>query len=331
MVNVGRQDEVNDFSVVALRHEKKSHNVFETVGQDAIHQAERRPDLELVWPIVNGEIDDYSAAVVMLRGYSRKLHLGLRLTPVWAVVASPASRVEYINRTNYELVTESMSANVMLINDLLAVVISEGIDNTVPDAEPRFMFHMGAGYCIAGMLIAGRIKKNCFIRHAGFWLDICIQRYLYDVLGCVVRLDVCRAIKHDIGNLQDAYPLTRNRSVIDIEGQTHELELSSRDLLPVLSKALAPIVDELRWFLKILPVDQAIIVHQNGMLLSGGCAEMRGLPSWLSEQLNLPVQVAHNPSNAVIQGVAKLMTTPSYWSSLVRDYPKLTRSAQRRW
>jgi rod shape-determining protein MreB len=328
IVNVGRKEEIDDFSVVTLRRKKKGEEVLEAVGQEALDRAERRADLELIWPLSKGEIDDYHAAVVMLHGYCQKLHLGLRLGVPWVVIAKPAGKLEHIARANFDLATESLHANVVLMTDLFAVAINEGIDQSLSETEPRFMLHMGAGYGVAGMFVAGHFEKNCYIRQAGEWLDVNIQRHLYDALGCLVSLGTCRTIKHEIGDLQGDDSLTWNSAVADVEGHMHTLALSSADLRPVLSKAFAPIVEELRWFIKTLPADQVYAARQKGILLSGGCAEMRGLPSWLAQQLDWPVQVAHDPSRAVIQGVTKLMATPSRWSSVPQTLRKLTQSTK---
>jgi rod shape-determining protein MreB len=321
LVNVDRQEAIDDYSVIAVQVDKKGKYEPIGVGQEALRLSEDQASpLKLIWPVEGGAIKDHEATMLMLQGFSQRLRSGSRLSSAWVMAANPAQKADHVTRTIVDVIRESMIATVALIPDLMAVAVGQDSVFDMAGSRPCCVVHLGAGYGSAGVLADGHIKQRCQIGYAGAWLDICIQRSLFDKLGYVVPLDVCREAKHMLGALDvTGAPRQWQHRVTDTEGHVHEVGLTSEDIQPVLAKGLAPIVDELRWFIKLLPAEYASATREGGVMLSGGCAELRDMPFWLSGQLGVPVRVARDPSKAVIQGIAKFISDSAHWAALTKS------------
>jgi rod shape-determining protein MreB len=71
-----------------------------------------------------------------------------------------------------------------------------------------------------------------------------------------------------------------------------------------------------------MPAEYASAIREGGILLSGGCAELRDMSFWLAGQLNVPVRVARDPSKAVVQGIAKFIADSAHWAALTKGGKK---------
>ena len=52
----------------------------------------------------------------------------------------------------------------------------------------------------------------------------------------------------------------------------------------------------------------------NGIVLTGGAAQLSGLDKWLADVTGLPVRVADNPAHATIEGVNVVLGELDYLS-----------------
>ena len=70
---------------------------------------------------------------------------------------------------------------------------------------------------------------------------------------------------------------------------------------------LKQIADNLKSVLEMMPPDLASDIVENGIVLSGGGALIRGIDKYLSDIVKLPVYVADEPLLAVAKGTGKAL------------------------
>ncbi len=292
-----------DFSVVA--YETKT-GLAREVGRDALRLG-AEPGYTTIWPIDNGTVEAYRAAVDMLRIFHQKhARSRLRIRPD-VLVSTPKGATEVAKRAAHDVTLEAFGAQVMLIDELLASTLGAGV---TPDSDKRQMLlHMGAGHAAIGLFSDGGISRSCSLPVGGKRTDALIQRHLEDTDGIAVGLQVARDIKHAIGSLRDAPTGEWNGSVIDASFQAHELHLTGAEIQRIAATALAPVVDEFRRFLKGLPADEWPAGSSKDIRMCGGCALLPGIDEWLSVELGARVTILPNPEATVVHGLSLVLGT----------------------
>jgi len=89
-----------------------------------------------------------------------------------------------------------------------------------------------------------------------------------------------------------------------INGLLTTIEFTSEEVRDATKDSLKAILDAVRLVLELMPPDLAGDVVENGIVLTGGGALLRGLDKYISEAVKLPVFVAEEPLLAVVRGTA---------------------------
>ncbi len=269
------EDIFDDLNVVAIQHKGQYESIPTAIGAEALIKGEAE-NLEIVWPVENGVINDFEVAQFSLFLHRRKLFKQPWLFPSQIIATFPTGASEVEKRAVFDVVKRVFGDNIILIEDLLAVGLGLDLDKGEKLA-PKFLLQMGAGHTTMGVMANGGLVHSKHIPFAGGWLDTNIQRSLYDRHGFQIGLIDCQRIKHEIGTLTEKRNDEWRGTVRDTAGNSRYVDVSSSELTPALEKGLEFIVAELRWFLKSLPHDILSIGERGGILLSGGCGYLSGI------------------------------------------------------
>ena len=111
-------------------------------------------------------------------------------------------------------------------------------------------------------------------------------------------------LRIDIGS---AYPLEEElsdevRGVDAISGLPRKATITSEEVREALGGPLVQIVDAIKATLDDCTTDLAADLVDNGLVLAGGGALLRGLDRFLTEQTGLPTRVCAEPLTAVARG-----------------------------
>ncbi|EAI7000350.1 rod shape-determining protein, partial [Campylobacter jejuni] len=82
---------------------------------------------------------------------------------------------------------------------------------------------------------------------------------------------------------------------------------------------LKEIADALKMVLEMMPPDLASDIVENGVVLTGGGALIRGFDKYLSEIVRLPVYIADEPLLAVAKGTGKALEEISLLQQLTNE------------
>ena len=85
------------------------------------------------------------------------------------------------------------------------------------------------------------------------------------------------------------------------------IELNSEGVRQALKEPFKEIALAIRQVLEDMPPDLAGDIVDNGIVLTGGGALIRGLDVYLSNDVKLPVRVADEPLLAVAYGTSKVL------------------------
>jgi rod shape-determining protein MreB len=158
------------------------------------------------------------------------------------------------------------------------------------------------------------------VRVAGDAMDQAIVTYVKRRYNLSIGELTAENIKKEIGC---AIPMQRElemevRGLDQITGLPKSILISTNEVTQALQDSLATIVQAARTVLEKTPPEMASDVVDRGIILTGGGALLRGLDELISEQTNVPCQVADNPLDCVAIGAGAAL---EYLDVIKRSLP----------
>ncbi|WP_198926641.1 rod shape-determining protein, partial [Campylobacter pinnipediorum] len=144
---------------------------------------------------------------------------------------------------------------------------------------------------------------------AGDKMDASIVNYIKEKYNLLIGERTGEDIKISIGS---AVQLERELNIVvkgrdQMTGLLSRIELTSEDVREAMREPLKEIADALKTVLEMMPPDLAGDIVENGIVLTGGGALIRGLDRYLSDIVKLPVSIADEPLLAVAMGTGKAL------------------------
>jgi rod shape-determining protein MreB len=155
---------------------------------------------------------------------------------------------------------------------------------------------------LGGLVISKSIKV------AGDRLDRAIIDYVRQSSNLYIGERTAENVKIEIGTAtklkKDLIMKVKGR---DSSGLLSTIELDSEGVREALKEPLREIATAIKNVLEEMPPDLAGDIVDNGIILTGGGALIRGLDIYLADIVKLPVKVADEPLLAVAYGTSKVL------------------------
>jgi rod shape-determining protein MreB len=306
---------VDEPSVVALQ--KGTRKVLgrgTAVGKLAKQMLGKTPDsITAVRPMQDGVITDFELCEAMLRYFIqkavRKSH-GLRPR---VVIAVPGSITPVEKRAVFHSAERAGAGQVYLIAESKAAGIGAGLPISEPMAS--MVCDIGGGTTDVAIFSLADIVASRSIRIAGDEMDDAIIEYLKQHYSLRVGPQVAEQLKIELGS---AYPLDQEltgdvRGIDTISGVPRKAIVTSEEIRDALHEPLDAIRNCIKSVIEQCDPELVADLVDNGIVLTGGGALLRGLNLYLSEQLNVPVRVAHDPLTTVARGTAICLDHLAQW------------------
>ena len=300
---------VREPSVVAM--DKNSGRLLK-VGADARSMLGRTPgNVVAMHPLKAGVISDQELTVRMLQELFRKALKSNRFfTPKpRVVIAVPSGVTEVEERTVINAAIEAGARRVYLIEEPMAAALGANMDISGPTGH--MVVDIGAGTTDTAVLTMNSIATSSSIQVAGDNFDEAIARYVRRYHGVTIGLTIAEDIKINIGNL---YPQGEDTPMTvlgrDVKtGMPRELSLTSSDIREVLYRLARQICDDVLSVLENTSPELVSDVARNGIVLTGGGCQLRGMNQLLSERTGVRCTVADDPASCVVFGCGKSLAS----------------------
>ena len=291
-------------SVVAVQ--KGTNRVLNNgnaVGQVAKEMLGKTPgSIQAIRPMKDGVIADFEITEAMLRYFIRKVHGRRFIVRPRVVIAIPSGITAVEKKAVIQSAEKAGARRVYLIEEAKAA----GIGANLPIAEPQasMILDIGGGTTEVAVISLASIVCSESLRIAGDDMDEAIMSHMKKAYNLMIGEQTAERIKIEIGS---AYPLdeeltmeVRGRDLI--AGLPRKAVITSEEVREALSVPVQAITDAVRRLLENIAPELAADLVDNGMVLVGGGALLRGLDKMLADQTGLPVRVADDPLTAVARG-----------------------------
>ncbi|ALW59780.1 rod shape-determining protein [Campylobacter jejuni] len=312
---------INEPSVVAVERERYGSKAkILAVGKEAKDMVGKTPgNIEAIRPMKDGVIADFDMTEKMIRYFIEKTHRRKSFLRPRIIISVPYGLTQVERKAVRESALSAGAREVFLIEEPMAAAIGASL----PIQEPKgnLVVDIGGGTTEIGVISLGGLVISKSIRTAGDKLDMSIVNYVKEKYNLIIGERTGEEIKITIGS---AIQLPKELSMVvkgrdQVSGLLSRIELTSEDVREAMREYLKEIADALKMVLEMMPPDLASDIVENGVVLIGGGALIRGLDKYLSEIVRLPVYIADEPLLAVAKGTGKALEEISLLQQLTNE------------
>lgn len=293
---------IREPSVVAVDERTNPKSVV-AVGSDAKKMIGRTPgSITAVRPLKDGVIADFDMTSDMLKEFIKRAISNSPFNRARVMICIPSGVTEVERRAVHDAAKSAGARYVSLIEEPMAAAIGAGL----PVLEPTgsMIVDIGGGTSEVAVISLGDIVTSKSVRVAGDNFDDAIISYVKRTFNLLIGERSAEDIKLKLGS---AYPYEgeaameiKGRNLID--GLPKSVEITSEQVRQALADPVDQILDSIRYTLDRTPPELAADIIERGITLTGGGALLRGLDKLISAETGMPVNVAENPLDCVVNG-----------------------------
>lgn len=206
--------------------------------------------------------------------------------------------------------------------DLFSMLQKAGVATSYSVVRPVAAI-IGAGYSPNMSVISvniGAMSTEIAVMHGGKAVylsrteiggedfDKAVRQFVLEQGDVNISLSVARAIKERLGAVWKGRP----NDSIDIEGTLAltgnrlKMNVSTEDIVGVFEKPMQDLIYAIIDAVKKVPLDSVEAVFENGIVLTGGGAELYGIDILLARVLGISVTKPQTPIDCVAKGLARI-------------------------
>lgn len=262
-------------------------------------------------PIKDGIINDYAAAVKMLRVYLDKICAGRILRPN-VLICVPASVSELDKKTVFDAVTAAGAGRACFVEQSLAAAVGAGVSLTEP--KGTFICDIGGGTSDSAVVAMGNIAVSSSVSVGGNDLSKSIANYILREHNIEVGAETADSIKRTVGAA-----VFRNEEIAIIAGgknldtgYTVLFEITSTEVYWVLKPYVEKILQCVKNVLEVTPPELVSDIFDTGIVLSGGTANLFGIDRYIEWNTGLRTKKAQFPEQCAALGLGRLLGNMKY-------------------
>ena len=294
---------VREPSVVAIRDDSKE---VLAVGEEAKKMIGRTPgNIVAIRPMKDGVIADFDVTQSMLSYFIQKAAAKKGVVSPRIAICVPFGVTEVEKRAIEEAARAAGARDAYLIEEPMAAAIGAGLK--VEEPEGNMVVDIGGGTTEIAIISLGGIVSAESVRIGGNKFDEAIVGYVKKEYNLMIGERTAEDIKISIGSTfkedQESNMQIRGRDLIS--GLPKTVEISSTEVREALKEPISSIVDAIKSTLEKTPPELASDIMENGIMLTGGGALLRGLDKLIKQETGMPVTIAEGPLDCVALGTGK--------------------------
>ena len=312
---VGEGLVLNEPSVVAV--EQGTRNILSggcAVGHLARQMLGRTPgSISVVRPLSAGVITDFQLCEAMLRYFFRKAQRQTGFARPRALVAVPGCITPVEKRALLASTQRAGAGQVFLLPEAKAAALGVGLP--IAETVASMICDIGGGTTELAVISMSDVVASRSIRVGGDTFDTAIADTLRRRYSLRIGPSAAEELRIEIGS---AWPLDRElaaevRGVDTVTGLPRKSSVTSEEIREALAEPLEAIVEAMHSVLDDCPAELAADLVDNGLVLAGGGALLRGMDRYFTERLGVPTRVSPDALEAVARGTLKCLEELSLW------------------
>lgn len=263
--------------------------------------------IEAIRPMKDGVIADFEVAEAMLRYFIKKANNRRTLIRPRVIVCVPSGITQVEKRAVRESAESAGAREVFLIEEPMAAAIGAGLPITEPTSN--MVVDIGGGTTEVAVISLAGIVYSKSVRVGGDKMDEAILQYIKGKYNLLIGERSSELIKTTVGNAyrdeKAEHMQIKGRDLAT--GIPKIIGIDSDEVRQAIIEQLKTIVETVKSALEQTPPELAADIVDNGIVLTGGVALLKGLDSLLREETGLPITITEDPLTTVVLGSGKAL------------------------
>jgi rod shape-determining protein MreB len=304
-------------SVVAVR--KGTNKVLgngTAVGVAAKEMLGKTPGtISAIRPMKDGVISDFDVTEAMLAYFIKKVSGRSRLFAPRVVIAVPSGITAVERKAVFESAARAGARKVYLIEEPMAAAMGAGL----PVGEPTgsMIVDIGGGTTDVAIISLGGMVTCQSLRVAGDEFDEAIIAHMKKNYGLTIGEQTAERNKIEIGSAskleKELTMEVRGRDMVS--GLPRKTVVGSEEIRESLLEPVNQIVETVLRTLENAEPELSADLVENGIVLAGGGAMLRGIDKVIEERTGLTVRIADEPLTCVARGTAIYLENLEEWKA----------------
>jgi rod shape-determining protein MreB len=312
---------LNEPSVVAVK--KGTNKVLQggnAVGWVAKDMLGKTPgSITAIRPLKDGVISDFEITEAMLSYFIRKVQGRNRFIGPRVVIAIPSGITAVEKRAVLDSAERAGARRVYLVEEPMAAGIGAGLPIVDPTAS--MIVDIGGGTTEVAIMSLADIAECTSVRTAGDDMDEAIVNHMKKTYNLMVGEQTAERIKIEIGSAASVGEETtievRGRDMIS--GLPRKTVVTSEEIREALQEPISAIINTVTRTLERAEPELAADLVDNGIVLAGGGALLRGIDVVLSNATGLDVRIADDPLTSVARGTSIYLENIEDWKATMES------------
>ena len=314
---------LNEPSVVAVH--KGTNRVMkagnsEAVGWVAKEMLGKTPgSITAIRPLKDGVISDFEITEAMLGYFIRKVNGKRPFVKPRVVIAVPSGITAVEKRAVLDSAERAGARRVYLVEEPMAAGI--GANLPIVEATASMIVDIGGGTTEVAVMSLADISQCESVRVAGDDMDEAIINHMKKAYNLMIGEQTAERIKIEIGS---AAPEDEERSMEVrgrdmISGLPRKTVITGEEIRESLQEPLSAIIETVTRTLERCDPELAADLVDNGIVLAGGGALLRGIDTVISNATGLDVRIADDPLTCVARGTAIYLEHLEEWKKTMES------------
>ncbi|MDD4080361.1 MAG: rod shape-determining protein [Eubacteriales bacterium] len=312
---------LNEPAVLAVNHDTR--NII-SIGHEAYQMIGREPaGISVVRPLQRGTIQDFDMLSILLNYFVMRVvgkHLFNRPRALLSVSAT-ANEIE--KRQLILGMLEAGARRTQLIERPLAAAMGAGIP--INEVSGRMVADIGGATTDIAVISSGEIMARSIQESAGDQVTDAIIRYIRLKHNLLIGWRTAEDVKSAIGSVD---PEDQNDLSLPVAGRNlvsglpRQVDVTSVEIVEAVEEPLRLLVEGFHSVIERIPAELANDVFDDGIVLTGGGANLRGLSTVLQREMQIPVYVAEHPQECIALGCGLALERPGEYQRILGDARK---------
>lgn len=308
----GRGIVIDEPSVLAVRKVgRKGQKEVIAFGHAAKSMIGKTPrGIETVRPLQHGVIADFDMTEQMMGHYITSANNGRHfMAHPRVAICVPACVTEVEKRAVVDATLGAGAREAFVVEEPLAAALGTGL----PINEPRgnMIVDIGGGTSEVAVLSLGGVVISNSLRAAGDDIDNAIVTMMRQNYTLSIGESTAEEVKFEIGSAialdEELEMEVKGRDLM--YGLPRVVKITSNEVREMIEPIIFRIEDMLRYAIEQTPPELVKDIVDQGLVLTGGSSQLRGLNVRFSNAMNVPVHMAEQPLYSVALGLGKLLET----------------------
>ena len=285
----------------AVTYEAGTNEII-AMGNSAGEMKGKLPDtLETVWPVKNGIISDFSVMRQILEAAIEKVCRREVFKPD-IIVSCPVGCTDLQKKTIIDVCAIAGAGKVYVLESPVASAL--GCAKDIEKPYGVMVIDIGAGTTDIAIITMNTVAYYSSLPIGGSNMDEAVRQYIRKERDILIGKQTAEKIRLSAGCIygdSEEVELTAYGKDF-VSGMPVSFTITSTEIKKALSDVLSQILSEIKSVLEEVPPELQGDIHTEGIILTGGCAYLRGLSEAIKDKTGVEVKVAEDALNTCVKG-----------------------------